>query len=531
MQLRSGLGIVVAGTMGLTGLSGCGGACIDDGAVWNQEANCMAVSASATESGTASASASATEATVTQGSMSQGSVTEGSMSQGSNSMSGEPTDSATDSGGDGWCVDADGDGFGDPSMCSPDMGPGTVPNGDDCDDSDPDTFPGAAPNDSPDACMTDADGDDWGDDDPGQGIDPGTDCADNDLGVHDNCPCAQGEGMCVGDDLHVCDGEGGVDIMPCEFGCDDAVGKCWDALTVDAGPSVCAPAGQPSQLMATAIGGDGVYGWSWTPPDGLDDAAIQGPTATPNGTAVYTVEVTDGEGNMASDSVSVFAADEALDFDPQVCTVLDFPHENNPGNMDPVSVWDWDDNDKELCQTLNAKASAVFCGWELDNATITGTFGVNTATDDDWVGFMWGIQDASHFYVFTWKQIDQVGNTCGGVETFAGMQVKVIDVVDEAMEPLSCPDIHAATDTNNSRLLVSVDQFTTDGWEDNTDYVFRLTHRSDGEITISVHRANNNMLVAESTFMDTTYPKGKFGIYTKSQINACFSEFTVTCEP
>lgn len=514
--------------MGLHGLSGCGGACIDDGAVWNQEANCKAVSASATES--ASASATETDGTVTDSSATQGSMSQGSMSQGSmsNSMSGDPTDS----GGDGpWCVDKDADGFGDPTMCSPDMKPGTVPNGDDCDDSDPDTFPGAAPNDSPDACMTDADGDDWGDDSPGPGIDPGTDCADDDLGVHDDCACAPGEGKCVGDDLHVCDGDGGVDIMTCEFGCDDQGGKCWDALTVDAGQSVCAPAGQPSPLMATAMGGDGMYGWSWTPPDGLDDPSSQGPTATPNGPTVYTVEVTDGEGNTASDSVSVFASDQALSFDPQVCTVHDFPHENNPGNNDPVPVWDWDDNDKELCQTLNAKASAVFCGWELDNATITGTFGVNTQADDDWVGFMWGIQDTSHFYVFTWKQTDQVVNTCSGVQMYGGMQVKVIDVADEATEPLSCPDIHAPMDTINSRLLVPVDEFTTTGWQDNADYVFRLTHLSDGQMTISVRRANNNMLVAEATFMDTTYEKGRFGIYTKSQINACFADFRVECEP
>lgn len=521
---------MVAAGVGLSGLSGCGSACVDDGAVWKQEANCLAASMSATESGTGSQSA-----TETGGSVSM-TMTDGTVTQGSVSMTSGPTttDSGTlsDSGGDGpWCADDDGDGFGDPMKCSPDMMPGTVPNDDDCDDTDPDTFPGSAPNDSADACMTDADGDDWGDDDPKPGVDKGTDCADDDLGVHDNCPCAPGEGMCVGDDLHVCDGMGGVDIMPCEFGCDDQGGKCWDALTVDAGPSVCVDAGQAAQLAAVAMGGDGMYTYGWTPPGGLDDAASQMPTATVTEPTKYTVDVSDGEGNMASDSVSVFVKDQQLDFDPNVCTVYDFPHEVNPNNNDPTPVWSWDGGAKELCQTLNAKASVVFCGWELDNATITGKLGVNTATDDDWVGFMWGIQDTSHFYVFTWKQADQVATTCGGVMSYAGMQVKVVDVLDEMVSPLDCPDIHAANDTINSRLLVGVDDFTTQGWQDNTDYVFRLTHKSDGEITISVRRAADDMLVAETTFTDTTYAKGNFGIYTKSQINACFSEFTVVCEP
>jgi len=113
----------------------------------------------------------------------------------------------------------------------------------------------------------------------------------------------------------------------------------------------------------------------------------------------------------------------------------------------------------------------------------------------------------------------------------AGMQVKVVNVADEMMNPMACVDIHAPTDTPNSKLLVAVDDFTTTGWADNTKYNFALTHKNTGEMTIKVTRANNNMLVAEKTFMDTTYPSGKFGMYTKSQVNACFSGFSVSCEP
>jgi hypothetical protein len=81
-----------------------------------------------------------------------------------------------------WCMDVDGDGFGDPTMCmqAVDMPPGTVDDDEDCDDGDPDTFPGAAPLDDPAACMHDADEDEWGDDTPPAGVDAGTDCDDTD---------------------------------------------------------------------------------------------------------------------------------------------------------------------------------------------------------------------------------------------------------------------------------------------------------------------------------------------------------------
>jgi hypothetical protein len=90
-----------------------------------------------------------------------------------------------------YCDDADLDGFGDPDACTevPERDPpppGTVDNDLDCDDGDPDTFPGAAEN-EPDAeaCMNDDDDDGWGDDMPPPGVDVGIDCNDD-----GDSPCA-----------------------------------------------------------------------------------------------------------------------------------------------------------------------------------------------------------------------------------------------------------------------------------------------------------------------------------------------------
>jgi hypothetical protein len=421
--------------------------------------------------------------------------------------------------------DEDGDGYGDEMPSDPDALPGT-----DCDDGNVFTFPGSAPLDDPEACMTDEDDDDYGDDNPGPGVDPGTDCADFNELEHENCTgCEPNGAECNGDDLEECNADGTeFMVTPCEFGCDDNGEKCWDALTVDAGSSLCIEVNDMIQLDAVAMGGDGNYTWNWTPAMGLSDPMIPNPTSMPPGPVDYTVEVMDGEGNMASDTVSVFLTNQVLPFDPNVCTIYDFPYDANIG--DPNPDWQFDNNTQTLCQQSNAKASALFCGWTLDNATINGRFRVNTAADDDWVGFMWGIQDTDHFYVFTWKQAGQQSTTCGPAP-FAvpgGMQVKRIGVADPNV-PLACPDVHAPNDTANSVLLQSVDQFTTMGWADNTEYVFDLTHLANGDMTIVVRNAMNNQVIAMTTFNDTTYPNGQFGMYTKSQEDACFAGFEVDC--
>ena len=76
-------------------------------------------------------------------------------------------------------VDDDCDGAVDEdTVVSDDDEDGFSENDGDCNDRDPSTYPGAALNDSASACMTDADGDGFGSDEPAAGGEAGTDCDD-----------------------------------------------------------------------------------------------------------------------------------------------------------------------------------------------------------------------------------------------------------------------------------------------------------------------------------------------------------------
>ncbi len=110
-------------------------------------------------------------------------TTAGSSSMTTASATGDGVTTGIDAGGP-WCLDADGDGFGDPTQCSDEPSEGTVENDGDCNDGDADTFPGAAEH-EPDAttCTTDADGDGWGDATPAPGATAGADCWDSEIAL------------------------------------------------------------------------------------------------------------------------------------------------------------------------------------------------------------------------------------------------------------------------------------------------------------------------------------------------------------
>lgn len=78
-------------------------------------------------------------------------------------------------------------------------------------------------------------------------------------------------------------------------------------LIADAGvdKTICSGASTVIGGAPTASGGTSPYTYSWTPIDGLDDANLANPTASPTSTTTYTVTVTDDNNNTAMDEVVI----------------------------------------------------------------------------------------------------------------------------------------------------------------------------------------------------------------------------------
>jgi hypothetical protein len=78
-----------------------------------------------------------------------------------------------------------------------------------------------------------------------------------------------------------------------------------DNPSVDAGVDATICSGESETIGNVAVGGDGSYTYSWDNAASLDDASIAQPSASPSSTTTYEVTVTDGNGCVDTDQVTI----------------------------------------------------------------------------------------------------------------------------------------------------------------------------------------------------------------------------------
>ena len=240
-------------------------------------------------------------------------------------------------------------------------------------------------------------------------------------------------------------------------------------------------------------------------------------TANPTGVTSYTVTVDDGV-NTASDTVTVV---NAQPFDQQNnCTL----YQGDFGGMTPATIA-YDLMGTRACETGNNGFGLHLCeGVTFENTRLAGRLEVlNDAGDDDFVGLVWGAQDASNFYSITWKAA--AANT-PGCDFPAGIVVKRVEA--PTFDDIVSNDLHCPVDTENSTLLLGPDETTTTGWVDTTSYTVTIDFTDTGS-TVTVTDDDDDSVVATFSVDDTTFTSGFFGSTTRSQENACVGPLFATC--
>uniref|UniRef100_A0A452TTV0 Cartilage oligomeric matrix protein n=1 Tax=Ursus maritimus TaxID=29073 RepID=A0A452TTV0_URSMA len=183
----------------------------------------------------------------------------------------------------------------------------------------------------------------------------------------------------------------------------------------------------------------------------------------------------------------------------------------------------------EIVQTMNSDPGLAVGYTAFNGVDFEGTFHVNTVTDDDYAGFIFGYQDSSSFYVVMWKQMEQTYWQANPFRAVAepGIQLKAVKSSTGPGEQMRNALWHTGDTASQVRLLWKDPRNV--GWKDKTSYRWFLQHRPQvGYIRVRFYEGPE--LVADSNVvLDTTMRGGRLGVFCFSQENIIWANLRYRC--
>ena len=220
---------------------------------------------------------------------------------------------------------------------------------------------------------------------------------------------------------------------------------------------------------------------------------------------------------LASASAPALAV--PLDLSGWSALTLDYPGGQPAGN------WVLGGGNTEVTQTVNADPSFYLNNTNQTSYTIDGSWQVMTRSDDDYMGFVFGYQNSSNFYLFDWKQGTQ---GYAGTTAAEGMTIKkMTGATGDGLVDLSLAEFWANTANFGDMEILAQNHGGTKGWADNVLYDFNLDFNTvAGDFSIKVKQGATTLW--DVTVSDSTFTSGEFGFYNYSQSNVKYAGFEQT---
>ena len=174
-------------------------------------------------------------------------------------------------------------------------------------------------------------------------------------------------------------------------------------------------------------------------------------------------------------------------------------------------------NSSYVYQANSAAPSAYLNNLNQSNFSMEGSFKICTPALFGTVGFVFGYQDPSHFYLFEWKLYDSESVGTGGI----GFAVKRFFA--PSPNNLTLSDFHSTTSTEYMEVLAKQTSIY-DRLSAFSEYSFYLDYEP-GFINIRLRNINTAHLLWDILIEDNAYQYGQFGFYNFQQGMALYYGF------
>ena len=176
-------------------------------------------------------------------------------------------------------------------------------------------------------------------------------------------------------------------------------------------------------------------------------------------------------------------------------------------------TWTVENSGTSVVQSINGHPTYFVSNTNYINSEFEGNFAVETTSDNDFIGFVFGYNGLSDYLLFDWKQDDQNDGWGFAPEGYTLSRISGSGIgANELWD-------HVGT---NLTVLASNYQNGT-GWADNTTYNFKLTYYTD-RIIIDIDGVN-------IFDVSGSFNAGKFGFYNFSQSQVRYQGFEEAAVP
>lgn len=172
----------------------------------------------------------------------------------------------------------------------------------------------------------------------------------------------------------------------------------------------------------------------------------------------------------------------------------------------PGGTWTVASDGSSVLQTTNGAPTYFVSGTNYIDTTFEGSFGVETTSDDDFIGFVFGFNGLEDYLLFDWKQGRQnySGFASDGF-TLSQITGNHVNLWNHSGAGITVLGTSYGDDTNDT------------GWADNTVYRFTLDYTT----------TNIRIAINDATIFDVagTFGNGAFGFYNYSQSQVRYAGF------